>query len=169
MNDKSADECRFHPAFPKIPAGAGNLLYAAEWHACREKCSTNTQGPCQVSQQHYYGTHLGCKNNTGQVKLPSPSKGTFKVTATVSTMTDVSLLYNPFKGSADKVKDRPSSRKSLSPTPRADEIVARSLADLSCSISDSRSEMGTITSQLDQSMKTTLCPKHRHHIHHGGS
>ena len=92
LNDKEG-QCRFHPAYPETAGGAGKMLYGTEWHACRETCSNSAGAGCHINEDHYYGTHLACVKSL----VRGGKRGVNNGEKDTGCMTDVSMLYNPFK------------------------------------------------------------------------
>ena len=64
-------------------------------------------------------------------------------------MTDVSLMFNPFKSESTEIIKTPQ-KQSKSPTPRMDELMRKS------GLSDASSDLANTVK--------TLCPKHKHNI-----
>ena len=110
LNDKiQAGSCCFHPAKCHNKAGAGSYLYSPEWHKCREDCKSDSG--CMSIAQHYYGTHLPSVSARSKSRRRVDQQVRGKLVSQ-EVMTDVSLLFNPFKQSTT-----PSNRSSdMSPT-----------------------------------------------------
>jgi len=120
LNDKiSPGQCQFHPARCVSKAGAGTYLYSSQWHKCRENCPD--EQACVTEAQHYYGTHLPFTGSSRPVPTLQRVQGV-KVAAEV--MTDVSLLFNPFKDSSCSQASR-RSRSPLDRSLRRDESQSR--------------------------------------------
>ena len=98
-NDKTAGACIFHPAMPKFAGGAGNLIYSSEWHQCREKCAKgDVDSGCREQSKHFYGVHLPYEPGTRDKRtLQKPRAVAISETADKETMTEISLMFNPFK------------------------------------------------------------------------
>lgn len=92
----------FHPAMPKFSGGAGNLIYSSEWHQCRDKCAKGSdhESGCREHSQHFYGAHLPFESATRGKQRIEKTQGAKKMVPLVvdkETMTEISLMYNPFK------------------------------------------------------------------------
>eukprot|EP00347_Sterkiella_histriomuscorum_P019987 403339532 len=116
LNDKiKQGSCQFHPFKCHSKSGAGKYQYSNDWHKCRENCDhTNPKSDryCMKESSHYYGTHLPYSSNSEQNKqkfefyqcLPS----TF-LKQNKDIMTDISLMFNPFKKSQMTLQNESSS------------------------------------------------------------
>lgn len=158
LNDKSSSSlCVFHPSKPKSAGGAGDLLYSSDWHLCREKCKSSAsdyqaQG-CKTFKQHFYGTNVPYKpRKSSQSPKRAQPEAYAGTTESKSTMTDVSLMFNPF--TSESVEIKTPRRRSQ----RRHEIkIEDALSKSAVSSKTARSELYT--------EKTTECPKHARHIH----
>ena len=109
-NDLTAKgECIFHPAMPKHPGGSGSLIYSEPWHSCHKKCKQGSPG-CLTKAEHFYGVHIPYEPGAairqgGSVRQRSNSRDVRAVAKTEKeTMTEISLMWNPFKSELNEVK-----------------------------------------------------------------
>lgn len=120
LNDKSSSGvCLFHPAKPKLTGGSGDLLYSSEWHLCREKCKSIASDyqpmGCKTNKSHFYGSNIPFKPRS-KSRSRSPKAETSRQrkenTARVDkqSMTDISLMYNPFKSESTEIKTTPQKK-----------------------------------------------------------
>lgn len=125
LNDRiMAESCNFHPFKCKSRGGTGKYLYSSEWHKCREHCKQDSpeNNGCITLTQHYYGSHLPYQpdgkrspsrtlkaNTLGQIKCT----GVNSSTGDKEVMTEVSLLFNPFKSSSGRTPTKNSQLMSL--------------------------------------------------------
>ena len=88
----------FHPNAPKFAGGAGNLIYSAEWHKCRELCGSDPLSPgCMTLTKHLYGSHLPYEPGPKASQNNSREQPSVISFAEKETMTEISLMFNPFK------------------------------------------------------------------------
>ena len=117
LNDKtSAAQCLFHPSRPKVAGGSGNMLYSAEWHKCREHCRDKAvEEGCTGEAKHFYGSHLPAdgKKSPRASRSPVAARRRYSMTkakkefAEKDSMTDISLLFNPFTSQLGESKAAP--------------------------------------------------------------
>ena len=115
LNDKTAPaQCLFHPSKPKVAGGSGNMLYSSEWHKCRENCRSKAiEEGCTKEAKHFYGAHLPAEGKKSPRASRSPATRRYSMTkakkelAEKESMTEISLLFNPFTSQLGESKAVP--------------------------------------------------------------
>ncbi|CDW80578.1 UNKNOWN [Stylonychia lemnae] len=132
LNDKiQPGQCNFHPFKCHHKSGSGKYMYSPQWHQCRENCvhDSKEKTGCITLDQHYYGTHLPYMESveTERKRQKSLQRKSFMSTKDdKEVMTEVSLLFNPFKKTS-----QPNSSRSPRPSEKSYHSRKRSTSSTS--------------------------------------